>query len=189
MTSKIIAPHIIKKAAKIRLLVLDVDGVLTDGSLYFSGSGESLKVFCTLDGQGIKMLRNTGVEVAIISGRKSEPLIRRATDLGIQYLRLGREDKLDALNELLTKLNLERYQVAHLGDDLPDLPVMQNVGLGIAVKNAYALVRRKADWCTVKKGGAGAVREVCDLIMGAQGTLAGQLQPYLTPSENEVSGQ
>ncbi len=178
-----------KKAENIRLLVLDVDGVLTDGSLYFSGSGESLKVFSTLDGQGIKMLRNTGVEIAIISGRKSEPLIRRATDLGIQYMQLGREDKLDALDELLTKLKLERHQVAHLGDDLPDLPVMQNVGLGIAVKNAYALVKHKADWCTETKGGRGAVREVCDLIMEAQGTLAGQLQPYLTPLENEVSSK
>ena len=189
MIQKNIAPEIIEKAGQIRLLVLDVDGVLTDGSLYFSDSGESMKVFSTLDGQGIKMLRNTGVEIAIISGRKSGPLIRRASDLGIVHMQLGREDKLNALNELLATLQFKLQEVAHLGDDLPDLPVMQSVGLGIAVNNAYELVKQRADWCTEKKGGAGAVREVCDFIMGAQGTLMDQLKPYLACSKNSDSYQ
>ncbi len=179
MINKNIAPEIINKAKLIKLLVLDVDGVLTNGSIYFSEHGETMKVFSTLDGQGIKMLRNTGVEVAIISGRKSNPLIRRASDLCIKHLQLGREDKLNALHDILSTLHIKLSEVAHVGDDLPDLPVMQTVGLGIAVENAYNLIKQKADWCTERTGGAGAVREVCDFIMSAQGTLQEQLKPYI----------
>ena len=168
-----------QKAIEIKLLVLDIDGVMTDGRLYFSAQGEALKVFTIPDGLGIKLLRNSGVEVAIISGRSSEALSKRAADLGIKHLYQGREDKIQALTELLTVLDLSFNQVAHLGDDLPDLPVIRKVGLGIAVANAYALVKQHADWCTTAKGGEGAVREACDFIMSAQGTLDDALQPYL----------
>lgn len=168
-----------EKAKQIRLLILDVDGVMTDGRLYFSAEGELLKVFNILDGQGIKLLHASGVEVAIITGRRAAALEKRAADLGIRHLYQGREDKLNALDELLAQLRLEYHQVAHLGDDLPDLPVIKRVGLGMAVANAYALVREQADWCTHTQGGNGAVREACDFIMAAQGTLEGALQSFL----------
>ncbi|MEZ5547044.1 MAG: HAD family hydrolase [Pseudomonadales bacterium] len=169
----------LQKAKAIKLLVLDIDGVMTDGRLYFSAQGEALKVFNILDGLGIKLLRNSGVEVAIISGRRSEALAKRASDLGINHLYQGREDKIQALTELITPLELSFAEVAHLGDDLPDLPVIRKVGLGMAVANAYELVKHHADWCSTAKGGEGAVREACDFIMSAQGTLDDALQPYL----------
>jgi 3-deoxy-D-manno-octulosonate 8-phosphate phosphatase (KDO 8-P phosphatase) len=168
-----------EKAFKIKLLILDVDGVLTDGKLYFSANGETLKVFNSLDGHGIKMLRATGVEVAIISGRESEALDQRVANLGIQYYFPGREDKINALDELLVSLQLRDEQIAHLGDDLPDLPVIQRVGLGMAVANAYSFVKLHADWCARNNGGDGAVREACDFIMDAQGTLQSALDQYL----------
>ncbi len=169
-----------EKARHIKLLILDVDGVMTDGRLYFSEQGEIFKAFNILDGLGIKLLRSSGVEVAIITGRKSGALDKRTSDLGIKYLWQGREDKRVALDELLAELSLGYSEVAHVGDDLPDLPVMQTVGLGIAVANAYSFVTRHADWCTTAKGGEGAVREACDFIMSAQGTLEIQLNRYLT---------
>ncbi|MCF7981441.1 MAG: HAD hydrolase family protein, partial [Pseudomonadales bacterium] len=144
-----------------------------------SAQGEALKVFNILDGLGIKLLRNSGVEVAIISGRRSEALTKRASDLSITHLYQGREDKIQALTELLARLNLSFKEVAHVGDDLPDLPVIRQAGLGIAVANAYELVKQHADWCTEKKGGEGAVREVCDFIMSAQGTIEHAHQAYL----------
>lgn len=168
-----------EKAFKIRLLILDVDGVLTDGKLYFSAEGESLKVFSSLDGHGIKMLQATGVEVAIITGRESKALDLRMANLGIQHYFRGREDKINALDELLESLQLHDEQIAYLGDDLPDLPVIQRVGLGMAVANAYSFVKLHADWCTRNKGGDGAVREACDFIMDSQGTLQGALDQYL----------
>jgi len=166
------------RAEKIKLLCLDIDGVLTDGTLYYSADGEQLKTFNTLDGHGIKMLQKTGVTIAIISGRSSEALKRRASDLGIAHLHLGSEDKLSALQALCTKLDLVPEEVAHVGDDLPDLPLMRAVGLGVAVPNAYPVVIQQADWVTVASGGRGAVRELCDFIMSAQGTLENALQEY-----------
>lgn len=168
-----------ERAKRIKLLIMDVDGVMTDGRLYISDHGEQLKVFNTLDGHGIKMLRASGVEVAIISGRKSGALRNRSTALGISYLFEDREDKLNALSELLAQTGVTAEQTAHIGDDLPDLPVMLAVGLGIAVPNAHPLVRERANWCTGATGGSGAVREVCDLIMQAQGTLEHTLAPYI----------
>lgn len=178
MTQKDLA-QAAQKAKAIKLLVLDIDGVMTDGRLYFSAEGEVLKVFNILDGQGIKLLRSSGVEIAIISGRRSEALAKRASDLGIVHLYQGREDKINALDELLSELQLDYQQVAHLGDDLPDLPVIRRVGLGMAVANAYELVKQQADWCTKARGGEGAVREACDFIMKAQGTLEQALRPFL----------
>jgi len=167
------------KAKQIKLLVLDVDGVMTDGRLYISDGGEVLKAFNCHDGHGIKMLRRSGVEVAMISGRESAMLEQRAQELGIEHVYQGYENKVSALDELLQALNVSYLQTAHLGDDLPDLPVIRRVGLGIAVANAYPLVKEHSLWCTNAKGGEGAVREVCDFIMAAQNTLVPALDQYL----------
>lgn len=168
------------KARAIRLLALDCDGVLTDGRLYYGNQGEELKAFSILDGHGIKMLRASGVEVAIITGRRSELVQRRARELGITDLLLqGREDKLAALDELLARGRFGRDCVAYCGDDWPDLPAILSVGLGIAPANAHAAVRERAHWVTRARGGEGAVREITDLLMQSQGTLQQALARYL----------
>lgn len=168
-----------ERARAIRLAIFDVDGVLTDGRLYFMPDGTEFKSFSTLDGHGIKMLMASGVETAIISGRKSPLVERRAANLGIKHLIQGREDKLTALNELRQIIPVEMHQIAHLGDDLPDLPVMRRVGLGMAVASADGFVREHAHGVTRAVGGAGAAREFCELIMRAQGTLEQAQAAYL----------
>lgn len=170
---------LLERASRIRLAIFDVDGVLTDGRLYFLEDGTEMKAFNTLDGQGIKMLMASGVTTAIISGRNSPATERRARNLGIPHLYQGREDKLVVLDELLGQLGLSHEQVAHLGDDLPDLPVMRRVGLGMAVANANEFVRRHAHGVTQAKGGEGAAREYCELILRAQGNLDAALNHYL----------
>ncbi|WP_444896348.1 KdsC family phosphatase [Microbulbifer sp. SSSA005] len=162
----------------IRWLVLDVDGVLTDGKLYFDNSGNELKTFHTLDGHGIKMLQNSGVRVAIITGRRSNVVERRAHDLGINKLIQGREDKFVALQELLSEESCRLEDIAYVGDDYPDLLVMTKIGCPIAPPNAAPPVRERALWITEACGGEGAVREVCDRIMIAQGTFDAALAPY-----------
>jgi len=169
---------ILQKARTIRLLALDCDGVLTDGRLYYGNAGEEMKAFNILDGHGIKMLRATGIETAIITGRKSELVQRRAKELGITALLQGREDKLVALRELLADTDIGLDAVAYCGDDLPDLAAMLAVGLGIAPANANAAVRERAAWVTQAAGGAGAVREITDLLMQAQGTLDQAIAKY-----------
>jgi len=168
-----------RRAAGIRLAIFDVDGVLTDGRLFFMPDGTEFKSFNTLDGHGIKMLMASGVEVAIISGRKSPLVEKRAANLGIRHLIQGREDKLNALAELREHLPFELDQIAFLGDDLPDLPVMRRVGLGVAVATADSFVREHAHGVTAAAGGAGAAREFCELIMRAQGTLDRAREAYL----------
>ncbi|WP_445361987.1 KdsC family phosphatase [Microbulbifer sp. EKSA005] len=163
----------------IRWLVLDVDGVLTDGKLYFDNSGNELKTFHTLDGHGIKMLQNSGVRVAIITGRRSNVVERRAHDLGINKLIQGREDKFAALQELLSEESCRLEDIAYVGDDYPDLLVMTKIGCPIAPPNAAPPVRERAFWVTEARGGEGAVREVCDRIMIAQGTFDAALAPYI----------
>ncbi len=170
---------LLERARNIRLAIFDVDGVLTDGRLYFMPDGTEFKSFNTLDGHGIKLLIASGVETAIISGRKSPLVERRAANLGIQHLIQGREDKLTALAELRVKVPVEMEQIAFLGDDLPDLPVMRRVGLGMAVATADAFVRQHAHGVTTHAGGAGAAREFCELIMRAQGTLDSAQAAYL----------
>lgn len=167
------------KARNIRLLVLDVDGVLTDGRLWYGNAGEELKAFHIHDGLGIKLLQSTGVAVAIITGRTSALVARRATELGIQHVIQGREDKLLALRGLCSKLNLDLTAVAYLGDDLPDLSAIRSVGLGMTVADGQALIARHALYQTALPGGRGAVREVCELIMAAQGTLEAIFARYL----------
>ncbi|XVN17543.1 HAD family hydrolase [Pseudomonas corrugata] len=169
---------LLQRAKDIKLAVFDVDGVLTDGRLYFLEDGSEFKTFNTLDGQGIKMLMAAGVQTAIISGRKTPVVERRAKNLGIPHLYQGREDKLVVLDELLGQLNLSYEQVAYLGDDLPD-PVIRRVGLGMAVANAAGFVREHAHGVTAARGGEGAAREFCELILRAQGRLEAANAAYL----------
>ncbi|RRJ83723.1 KdsC family phosphatase [Aestuariirhabdus litorea] len=171
--------HLKERAQRIRLAVFDVDGVLTNGQLLFSENGEELKAFSTLDGQGIKMLQRAGIETAIITGRESQLVARRAQNLGIAHLYQGREDKLVALQELLPQLGLALEEVAYLGDDLPDLAAIRRVGLGAAVANAHDFVKQHACAVTLKPGGQGAAREFCDALLDAQGKLQEALDSYL----------
>ena len=168
-----------KRAKTVELLVLDVDGVLTNGSLYFGNSREELKAFNIQDGLGIKLLRDGGIETAIITGRQSALVQRRAENLGIKHIIQGREDKLIALDELCHKLNYSYSQIAYIGDDLPDLGAIRKVALGITVADGNAYVAQHAHWQTKAKGGEGAVREACEMILNAQGKLQPLLESYL----------
>lgn len=167
------------RAKLIRLVAFDVDGVMTDGGLYYSDSGEESKRFNSLDGQGLKMLRASGVEVALITGRTSRCVAARAQNLGIEHVFQGVEHKLEAMVDLLNKLKLSRDAAAYMGDDVVDLTVMRHVGLAISVPESPLLVRKHSHYVTQRGGGHGAVREACELIMSAQGTLDAQLAPYL----------
>lgn len=171
--------EILAKAKKIKLLILDVDGVLTDGKLFFDNQGNEYKSFHAQDGHGIKLLRQTGVEVAVISGRKSNSVALRMKALGIEHVYQGCEDKRTAFVGIIESLAITAEQAAHVGDDLLDLPIMARVGLSIAVHDANFAVKQRADWCTSRLGGQGAVREVCDLIMQAQGHLDEVINSYL----------
>jgi 3-deoxy-D-manno-octulosonate 8-phosphate phosphatase (KDO 8-P phosphatase) len=166
-------------ASAVQLLVLDVDGVLTDGSLYFSSNGEETKAFNTMDGLGLKLLQNSGVKVAIITGRQSEIVAQRAASLRIDIIYQGRDDKLDVLDEILSDLGLDYSVVAYAGDDLPDLACIKKSQLGISVPNAHSLVQEAADAITSREGGRGAVREICDWILSAQGNFDEAVSPYL----------
>jgi 3-deoxy-D-manno-octulosonate 8-phosphate phosphatase (KDO 8-P phosphatase) len=157
------------RAQKIRLLLLDVDGVLTDGSLFFGPAGETLKVFQVRDGHGIKMAQRAGIEVAFLSGRRSDAAFHRARELGITRFHEGVRDKVGVLEELRGALNLPLEAVAAVADDLVDLPLLARVGLAVAVADAVPEVLAAAHWVTSLGGGRGAVREVCDLILKAQG--------------------
>ena len=167
------------RARDITLLLLDVDGVLTAGELYLADSGEEIKAFSTLDGQGIKLLQSAGVQVGILSGRTSALLARRAANLGIALLIQGREDKRTALEELCAAKGLHTDTMAYVGDDLPDIRVMKAVRLGFAVANAHAAVKQVAHAITDLQGGHGAVREVCDFILQAQDKYDAAVAPYL----------
>ncbi len=170
---------VLEKASLIRLVILDVDGVLTDGSLYLGNSGEELKTFNIKDGLGIKLLMQSGVEVGVITGRSSTLVAQRMESLGVQHVYQGRHEKLPAYQELVTKLGLQPEQVAYVGDDLIDLPLMRRTGFAVAVQDAHSLVKQHAHWQTPSAGGRGAVREVCELLMKAQGTLDEAYQAYL----------
>ncbi|MEW6354425.1 MAG: 3-deoxy-manno-octulosonate-8-phosphatase KdsC [Pseudomonadota bacterium] len=172
---------ILDKAAHIKLVVFDVDGVLTDGSLFFGDDGEEYKAFNSRDGHGMKMLMQHGkVTIAVITGRTSGVVRHRMANLGIEHVFQGQLEKLPAFEALLAKLGLPPDQVAYVGDDVVDLPIMRRVGLAIAVQDAHPLVRQHAHWQTPNPGGRGAARDVCELIMEAQGVLEAQLQHYLS---------
>lgn len=168
-----------EKAVAVKIAVFDVDGVMTDGGLYFTSAGDELKRFNVQDGLGLKWLMQSGIEVAIITGRTSELVRRRARDLGIDTLIQGREDKCAALKELLATKGLTATEVAYLGDDLPDLSAIRFAGVGGTVANATALVRTHADWIAEKRGGDGAVREFCEFLLEAQDKLAALQARYL----------
>ena len=170
----------VEKLKPIRLIAFDVDGILTDGGLYLSDSGEEFKRFNSLDGHGLKMLKASGVELALITGRTSRCVEMRAKNLNITHVYQGVEKKWAAMQDLLGKLQLAPAQAAFMGDDVVDLPAMTRVGLAITVPQASPAVKDRAHYTTKREGGHGAVREVCELIMSAQGTLNAQLAPYLT---------
>lgn len=172
-------PELHNRITRIKLLLLDVDGVLTDGRLFFNNQGDEYKAFNTLDGHGIKMLQKSGVKVGIITGRTSELVARRARDLGISILVQGREDKWDALQEILREHPFSLDEIAFMGDDWPDLAVMTRVGLALCVANAHPAIVERSHWQSQQKGGEGAVRAACDLMMQIQGTYAAALQHYL----------
>ncbi len=156
-------------AQGIRLLALDVDGVLSDGRVIYASDGSELKAFNIRDGLGIKLLQRAGVTVAIITGRRSAIVGRRAAELGITDLMEGREDKLTALRELSERLNLSLAECAYMGDDLPDLSAIRAAGLGLTVADAAAEVQAAADWSSAAVGGAGAVREACEWLLRHRG--------------------
>jgi 3-deoxy-D-manno-octulosonate 8-phosphate phosphatase (KDO 8-P phosphatase) len=168
-----------ERAARVRLVIFDVDGVLTDGGLYIDADGRELKAFHSRDGHGMKMLQNTGVEIGIITGRTAAVVDHRMTSLGVRHVYQGQKDKLPAFVELLDKLGLTPEQAAYVGDDVVDLPIMCRAGLAVTVPEAPVMVRERAHYVTALGGGRGAAREVCELVMTAQGTLKGQLQRYL----------
>ncbi len=168
-----------QRASRLKLVIFDVDGILTDGSLYLADDGQEYKAFYSLDGHGMKMLKRSGVELAIITARKSQLMIHRARNLGITHLYQGAENKLEAYQHLLGELGAAPEQIAYMGDDVVDLPVMRRCGLAITVPAAPALVKQYAHHVTTLGGGRGAVREVCELIMHAQGTFDAQMAPYL----------
>ena len=162
----------VQRARALRLAIFDVDGVMTDGTLYIGAQGEAFKAFNILDGHGVKMLQSAGIATAIISGRASEAVQRRAAELAIAHVVQGASDKLAAFHALLAQLGLEPSACAYVGDDLPDLPVMKACGLAVAVANAVDGVKARAHYVTRTPGGRGAVREFCELVLRAQGQLA-----------------
>ncbi|MGZ4958833.1 MAG: 3-deoxy-manno-octulosonate-8-phosphatase KdsC [Methylomonas sp.] len=174
-----LTPDQVKAIRQLKLLILDVDGVLTDGRLFFDQQGIEYKCFHARDGHGLKLLRQTGVEVAVISGRSSKSVALRMHSLGIEHVYQGHENKRAAFKEILENLHLIPEQVAHVGDDVLDLPIMTQVGFAVAVQDANFAVKKYAHWCTQTPGGQGAVREVCDLIMQVQGNFDAVLQSFL----------
>jgi 3-deoxy-D-manno-octulosonate 8-phosphate phosphatase (KDO 8-P phosphatase) len=169
MTNQTYPPDVWQRASRIRLLILDVDGVLTNGSLYFGPRDEVFKVFHVRDGHGIKMAQHGGIEVAFLSGRRSDPAFLRAKELGVTRYFEGLRDKVPVLEELCRTLNLTPENVAAVGDELVDLPLFHRVGLAVAVADAVPEVKSAAHWVTLSPGGQGAVREVTDLLLKATG--------------------
>ena len=174
-----VADAVLEQARAIKLLILDVDGVLTNGEIYITASGEEIKAFNTLDGHGLKMLQKSGVKLAIITGRDAAGVAHRVQGLGIDHYLAGIHDKRSAYLDLIAQLDLQPEQCAYIGDDVVDLPVMVRCGLAVAVPEAHDFTLQHAAYITRKSAGKGAVRELCDLIMQAQGTLDAALNEYI----------
>ena len=170
---------LIARAQKIKLIAFDVDGVMTDGTLFMSDDGQEFKGFNSLDGHGLKMLKGSGVELAIITGRRSRVVEHRAKNLGIEIIHQGAHDKLAVYEALCREFNLPCEATAFMGDDVVDLPVMRRAGLAITVPAAAELVKAHSHLITARAAGHGAVREACEFLMRAQGTLGAALAPYL----------
>ena len=171
-------PALLLRAQGVRVAFFDVDGVLTDGSLLFTESGETIKRFSTLDGHGLKMLQKAGITPAVITGRDSAPLRARLSALGITHVRYGTEDKAPAAQEMLNELGLDWSQAAHMGDDWPDMAVMMRAAFACAPSNAHVEVKAIAHYVTQREGGNGAARELCDLLLIASGRYAELLKGY-----------
>lgn len=170
---------IIQKAAKIRMLAMDVDGVLSDGQIIYDTNHVETKAFYVQDGVGLQALKEGGIVLAIITGRTSPMVERRACELGIHHVIQGRDDKFTALTKLASDLNLSMDECAYMGDDLPDLKAIDRAGLGISVPNGATVVQQAADFVTTKAGGFGAVREVCELILQSQGKYDAFIKKFL----------
>ena len=168
-----------QRAKRIKVIVFDVDGVMTDGGLMIGDDGQEYKSFHSLDGLGMKLLKATGVEMAIITGRTSNVVTKRAESTGIAHFYQGVEDKLEAFEDLIKKMNVSPEECAFMGDDVVDLPPMRRAGLAITVPTATPLVKQYAHYTTQAQAGHGAVREVCELLMKAQGTFDGQMAQFL----------
>ena len=169
MTNHMESKTLPQKLKGIQLLLLDVDGVLTDGSIVYSDAGSEIKEFNVKDGFGIKIVMAVGIEVSLVTGRTSEALDRRCRDLGINYIYDGVQHKARLLDKILTDTGTGADATAFIGDDLPDIPLMRRIGLPIAVADAHEMVRDCAEWVTSAPGGRGAVREVCDALLKARG--------------------
>ena len=172
---------ITEKAKKIKLVIFDIDGVLTTGALFIGDDGQEYKAFNSKDGHGLRMLQDSGVEVAIITGRTSNVVAHRAKDLGITRIYQGKREKLPAYEELIQETGLSHEQIAYVGDDVVDLPVMSKVGLAICVQDGHSFVKQHSHWITESNGGCGAGRDVCEMILDAQGNLHDMLQSYINP--------
>lgn len=171
--------ELIEKAKKIKCVICDIDGVLTDGLLYIDDNGKETKAFSVQDGMGLKLLMCAGIEVAVITTSVNGVIDNRMRQLGVKHYYKGQVDKNAAFAKIKTALNLDNEQISYIGDDLPDLPLIQQAGLGVAVANAVQEVKEFADWQTEKTGGRGAVRELCDLILTAQNKSEEALKEYL----------
>jgi 3-deoxy-D-manno-octulosonate 8-phosphate phosphatase (KDO 8-P phosphatase) len=173
--------NVLARARNTRLVIFDIDGVLTDGSLFYDNQGQEYKAFNSKDGHGIRMLMESGLEMALITGRQSELVLHRAANLKIPRDRIwqGYRDKRPAFDDLLTKTGLQPENIAYVGDDVVDLPVMAQVGFAIAVNDAHYYVKQHAHWVTATPGGRGAAREVCELLLHAHGKLQAKLESYL----------
>lgn len=168
------------KASQVKLVIFDVDGVLTDGSLFLGDDGQEYKAFHSKDGHGMVMLQQSGIMIGIITGRTSEVVRKRMESLGIKHVFQGQKDKLPAYQQLKQELGLADEEIAYVGDDVVDLPVMTKVGLSIAVQDAHNTTKEHAHWITPSAGGRGAAREVCEMLMQAQDKLQPALEHYLS---------
>ena len=175
-----LSDDVVARANKIRLVAFDVDGVLTDGSLFFGDDGQEYKAFNSRDGHGIKMLHNNGFNSAIITGRTSDVVEHRAKNLGIDIIYQGQHDKLLALDDLVKNNDLTLEQIAFVGDDVVDLPVLCQVGLAIAVQDAHPLVVKHCHWQTRHTGGHGAARDVCEMLLEVHGLIQQEWLKYLS---------
>ncbi|WP_369791847.1 KdsC family phosphatase [Pusillimonas sp. T7-7] len=179
-----IAPAVIDRAKQLRFMAFDVDGVLTDGSLWYGEQGELMKRFNALDGHGLRLMRESGIAVALITGRSGAIVDRRAAELGIALVRQGVRDKARVITELAQEQGCSLAETGYMGDDIIDLAALQRVGFAASVPNAPAYVAQAAHWVSTQPGGSGAVRECCDLILAAQG----QLSAFFNPGATRMSG-
>jgi 3-deoxy-D-manno-octulosonate 8-phosphate phosphatase (KDO 8-P phosphatase) len=175
------------KAKQIKLLILDVDGTMTNGVLYYDNAGHEMRGFHVHDGLGLKLLRQSGVAIAVISAKNSEVIAKRMNDLKIEHVYLGHENKLPIYEEVKRKLDLKDNQIAYMGDDLPDLPLLMRAGFAITVSTATEIIQQHADYICQKNAGAGAVREACECIMKAQDNFTSMLQFYLGDTHSKLT--